>query len=99
MLSRVARSEGTDMTTVTVSELRRHIERVCGELAMGRAVILTRHGKPIAALKPLDNSAKTCIDKIRPFDVAWPDIEDTLRNTKPKHRSWQEAEDTSRRRV
>ncbi len=41
------------MKTVTATELRRNASRLLGDVEAGESILVTRRGKPIAAIRPV----------------------------------------------
>lgn len=50
------------MKTVTMLEFRQHAEKIITQVRKGQAVILTRRGKPVARLEPIEAEAISADD-------------------------------------
>lgn len=85
------------MKFVTAKELRTRTRQLLEEAGHGEAIAVTFRGKPIAVLAPF-MSPETDGKVVRPFDLAWPDIEAALAKSMPAYSSPEEALRVSRRR-
>jgi prevent-host-death family protein len=57
------------MTEVSVAELRSHLPRWLERAAAGEAIVITRRGKPLARLSPVEDKreeARRFFDELRP---------------------------------
>ena len=52
------------MVSVSMAELRRNAERVLQRVGQGERLVLTRRGKPVARLEPIEEPAMTADDPI-----------------------------------
>jgi prevent-host-death family protein len=86
------------MKLISAKELKNRTGDVLRRVEKGEKVLVTKRGRPCAVLSPVekDRSFKA---QLRPYDEAWGDIQKTLRSTKARHKTWEEAIQWSRRRV
>jgi prevent-host-death family protein len=86
------------MKSFSASELKNRTGEVLRRVQNGEIVLVTKRGKPWALISPVqeDQSLRA---QFRPYNEAWEDIQKTLRSTNPRHRTWPEAIQWSRRRV
>jgi prevent-host-death family protein len=85
------------MKSVSAKELKNHTGKILRQVGSGEKVLITKRGKPCAVLSPLEDGQLRTLD-LRPFEEAWRDIEQSLRNTRPHYKTWQEALRWTRRR-
>ena len=52
------------MVTVSSYEAKTHLPRLIREVERGETVIITRHGKPVAKLAPVDDQRRADIDEV-----------------------------------
>ena len=52
------------MATVSAYEAKTHLPRLIREVERGETVIITRHGKPVAKLAPVDDQRRADIDEV-----------------------------------
>jgi prevent-host-death family protein len=52
------------MATVSAYEAKTHLPRLIRQVEQGETVIITRHGKPVAKLAPVDDERRADIDEI-----------------------------------
>jgi prevent-host-death family protein len=84
------------MKPMTARELKNATGEVVRTLKRGGSILLTFRGKPLGAIVPLQPGGTEIV--IRPYEAAWGEIEKQLKGSKPRFRSWQEAEEHSRGR-
>jgi len=65
-------------------------------VSRGERVLLTRRGKTVAVLVPVDFPVRE--DEVLPYDQAWQEIEAALAASEPEYASLEEAMSRSRRR-
>jgi len=82
--------------TMTAKELKNRTGDAFRAIARGERVMLTRRGKTVAVLVPVD--FPTVEDEVLPYDEAWQMIEDALAASEPEYASLEEAMSRSRRR-
>jgi len=85
------------MISVTAKELKNETGKVLRMIKSGQKVIITKRNKPCALLSPLTQDDLEKSD-LRPYEQAWPDIEATLKKTKPRFKTVEEAMKWSRKR-
>ena len=50
---------------ISVANLKQHLSEVLGEVAHGQqSVLITRHGRPVARLVPVDSKARSLADVV-----------------------------------
>jgi prevent-host-death family protein len=86
------------MKSISAKELKNRTGDVLRRVGRGEKVIVTRRGKPCAVLSPIEKD-RSFRAQLRPYNEAWADIQKTLRTTKARHKTWEEAIQWSRRRV
>jgi prevent-host-death family protein len=79
------------MGTITAKDLKQKTGEAIKRVKAGERLILTYRGRPVAVIEPTSEKQLRASGKLRPFDEAWRDIEDTLAKTKPPFDGWQEA--------
>jgi prevent-host-death family protein len=52
------------VATVSAYEAKTHLPRLIREVERGETVIITRHGKPVAKLAPVDDQRRADIDEV-----------------------------------
>jgi len=82
--------------TMTAKELKNRTGDAFRAVARGERVMLTRRGKTVAVLVPVD--FPTLKDEVLPYDQAWREIEAALAASQPEYASLEEAMSRSRRR-
>ena len=82
--------------TMTAKELKNRTGDAFRAVARGERVMLTRRGKTVAVLVPVDFPIVE--DEVLPYDEAWQMIEDALAASEPEYASLEEAVSRSRRR-
>lgn len=87
------------MKTMTAKELKNQTGEAMRTVFKGEEVIVTLRGKPAAVILPFAKAKKKEPLDLRAFDEAWRDIEKSLKKTKPKFKTWQEAVAWSRKRI
>lgn len=57
------------MKTVGLTEMRKHFDSLLDEIARGETIIITRYGKEVAILRPVDQETKrkAAITELRQF--------------------------------
>lgn len=85
------------MKSFTSSDLKNRTGKVLRVIRSGESAVITRRGKPIATFVPIAKR-KISPGAIRPLAETWADIERQLAATKPRFRTWREAERYSRSR-
>lgn len=85
------------MKPMTARELKNSTGEVVRSLKRGESILLTFRGKPLGTIVPLGADDRET-ELVRPYEEAWADIEDQLRQTRPRFATWQEAEDEGRGR-
>jgi prevent-host-death family protein len=86
------------MKTISAKELKNRTGDVLRRVGKGEKVLVTRRGKPCALLSPVEKD-RAIKAQLRSYNEAWKDIEKTLRTTTPRHKTWEEAIQWSRRRA
>jgi prevent-host-death family protein len=79
------------MKPMTAHDLKNSTREVVRALKRGESILLTFRGKPLDAIVPLQAGDQEAAS-IRPFEVAWTEIEAQLRQAKPRFASGQQAE-------
>jgi prevent-host-death family protein len=82
--------------TMTAKELKNRTGDAFRAVSRGERVLLTRRGKAVAVLVPVDYPDRD--DEILPYDLAWQEIEAALAVSEPECASLEEAMSRSRRR-
>lgn len=82
--------------TMTAKELKNRIGDAFRAVSDGQRVMLTRRGKTVAVMVPMDFPTQE--DKVLPYDQAWLEIEAALAASEPECASLEEAMSRSRRR-
>jgi prevent-host-death family protein len=78
------------MKSVTAKELKNQTGKVLRRVGSGERVLITKRGKPWAVLSPAtDGELKP--EGLRTYQEAWGDIEKTLKTSRPRFKTWQEA--------
>ena len=85
------------MVTVSARELKNKTGRILRLVGEGQVVLITKNRKPLAKVMPLTGADLENMS-LRPFALAWQEIEGSLRASKPRFRSVEEAMRWSRRR-
>lgn len=85
------------MKPMTARDLKNSTGEVVRTLRRGESILLTFRGKPLGTIVPLQIGDQEAAF-IRPYEVAWAEIEAQLRRSKPRFASWKDAEDHSRGR-
>jgi prevent-host-death family protein len=83
--------------TMTAKELKNRTGDAFRAVSRGERVLLTRRGKAVAVLVPVDYPSQD--DDILPYDQAWQEIEAALAASPPEFASLEEAMSRSRRRA
>lgn len=85
------------MKTMAAKELKNKTGEAIRTVYNGEKVLITLRGKPFALMSPVTTSSFEKL-KIRPIDIAWGDIEKSLKKSKPKFKDLKEAMDWTRKR-
>src|SRR5436190_12006573 len=59
-----AHQEGSSMKTVGVYEAKTHLPKLLGRVARGERILITRHGRPLAMLTPVENKERPNVGQI-----------------------------------
>ena len=86
------------MKTISAKELKTRTGDVLRRVGRGDKILVTKRGKPCAVISPAGEEQSATIELL-PYEEAWRGIEQTLRSTKARHRSWEDAIRWSRRRA
>lgn len=78
------------MKSYSAKELKNHTGEILRQVASGEKILITKNGKPHALLSPVAEEQARDLG-VRPFEEAWADIERSLRATRPRFKTWQEA--------
>ncbi|MBW2595197.1 MAG: type II toxin-antitoxin system prevent-host-death family antitoxin [Deltaproteobacteria bacterium] len=84
------------MNTVTAKQLKQSTGEIIKRVRSGEQLTVTYRGKPVAVIVLPPESQ---LDKPGSFDEVWKGIEDTLRQTEPEFKGWQEAVKWVRKRI
>ncbi len=84
------------MKYVTTKELRLRTRRLLQGAQTGEQIAVTFRGKPVALLVPFEERGGLAV---RPYQDAWPEIEATLRDTRPAYKTPERALKATRRRA
>ena len=87
------------MGTVTAKQLKQKTGEIIKRVRSGERLTITYRGKPVAIMAPQTTDETEVLGKLRSFDEAWTDIENTLGKTKPGFKGWKEASDWARNRT
>jgi len=82
---------------MTARELKNQTGEVLRTLRRGEIILLTFRGRPVGTIVPYA-AGKEGSAEVRTFEEAMNDLDHKLRTTRPRHRTWREAEDESRGR-
>lgn len=85
------------MKTIAAKDLKNRTGDALRAVARGENVIVTVRGKPAALLSPLRADFLASLS-LRTAEDAWKDIEETLRQSKPRFKSVDDAMRDTRRR-
>ncbi len=85
------------MKYVTARELRLHLREILEAARSGERIAVTFRGKPAAFLLPIEEEPD--LPEPRPYEEAWPEIEQALAATPPPHASPEDALKATRRRA
>jgi|Tabmets5t2r1_1033131.scaffolds.fasta_scaffold129506_2 prevent-host-death family protein len=88
----------TSMKSISAKELKNRTGDVLRRVGRGEKMLVTKRGKPCALLSPIEKD-RSLRAQLRPYNEAWEDIQKALRINKPRHKTWEEAIQWSRRRV
>jgi prevent-host-death family protein len=86
-----------NMKYVTARELRMRLREILEEARSGERIAITFRGKPAALLLPIGEEPD--LPEPRPYEQAWPEIEQALAETPPPYATPEEALGASRRRA
>lgn len=87
------------MSTVTAKQLKQRTGEVIRRVRSGERLTVTYRGKTVAVIAPPEGEKTEALQKLRSFDEAWRDIEQTLKKTEPEFKGWQEATEWMRNRT
>ena len=87
------------MGTVTAKQLKQKTGEMIKRVKLGEHLTITYRGNPVAVLAPSPNKDIDVLEKLRPIDAAWTDIEKTLGSTEPGFKGWKEATKWARNRT
>ncbi|HEX9768997.1 MAG TPA: hypothetical protein VGA50_07460 [Kiloniellales bacterium] len=85
------------MKPMTARELKNSTGEVVRALRRGESILLTFRGKALGTIEPLRAQGNN-LPSIPSYEEAWAEIEAQLSRSKPRFRSWKEAENESRGR-
>jgi prevent-host-death family protein len=68
-----------DAASVTITELRRHAGEVIDRVIAGEHITITRHGRPVAELRPLEPTATRAAELVERWSRLPPLDSDRLR--------------------
>ena len=86
------------MKSISAKELKNRTGEVLRRVEEGEKVVITKRGKPCAMLSPVTEE-QIVSDGLRSYSEAWEDIEQTLKTTRPRYPTWEEAVRWTRRRA
>jgi len=86
------------MKSISAKELKSRTEDVLRRVEEGEKVLILKRGKPCAVLSPVVEEHLSPAG-LRPYAEAWEDIEQTLKTTQPRYKTWQEAARWTRRQA
>ena len=78
------------MKSITAKQLKSRTGEVLRRVGRGERVLVTRRGKPCALLSPVAKD-QAVVESFRPYADAWAEIQQALRRTKPRHKTWKDA--------
>jgi len=87
------------MGTITAKELKIKTGEVIRKVRSGEQMTVTYRGKPVAVIAPPKAEDSRPVKRLRAFDEAWREIEETLQETEPEFKGWREATAWIRDRV
>ncbi|OHB76870.1 MAG: hypothetical protein A2Z34_02830 [Planctomycetes bacterium RBG_16_59_8] len=85
------------MKTYTARQLKNRTGEVLRTIRSGESAVITLHGKPVGTIQPI-SSDNVSSENFRPIAEVWVDIERELAATRPRFRTWREAERAMRSR-
>lgn len=85
------------MKTMAAKELKNRTGEAIRAVSNGKKVLITFRGKPLALMSPVTPAALEK-SELRSMDVAWADIENTLKRSNPRFKTIKEAMDWTRKR-
>jgi len=86
------------MVAVSSRELKNKTGEILRRVRGGERITVTNRGRPVAIVVPFSDAHLFADDEVRPYDVAWRDITQTLAETAAEYDSWDQAVDRSRKR-
>jgi prevent-host-death family protein len=86
------------MKSISAKELKSRTGEVLRRVEEGEKVLILKRGKPCAVLSPVAEE-QILPAGLRPYTEAWEDIEQTLKTTQPRYKTWQEAVRWTRRQA
>ncbi len=78
------------MNSITAKELKNQTGKVLRRVGAGEKVLITKRGKPLAVLSPVEEG-QLKPPGVRSYEDAWVDIEKKLKRTRPRFKTWEEA--------
>ena len=87
------------MDIVSARELKNKTGEILRRVRSGKRILVTRRGKPCAVIEWPGNVEKEESFSLRPFDITWEDLLNTLARTEPEFKNWEEATKWARGRV
>jgi prevent-host-death family protein len=85
--------------TITAKQLKQRTGEIIKRVRAGERLTVTYRGEPVATISPSSGEEEKATMNVRPFEVAWADIEATIERTEPSFGGWQEAMDWVRKRT
>jgi antitoxin (DNA-binding transcriptional repressor) of toxin-antitoxin stability system len=85
------------MKPMSARDLKNATGEVVRTLRRGESILLTFRGKPLGTIKPI-GADDVDTAAVAPFEEAWAQIEQQLKDSSPRFATWKEAEDHSRGR-
>ncbi len=78
------------MKSVTAKELKNRTGEVLRRVGAGEKVLITKRGKPMALLSPV-KTGQLKPPELDTYEDAWAKIEEKLKSTRPRFKTWREA--------
>ena len=79
------------MGTITAKQLKQRTGEIIKRVRAGERLTVTYRGEPVATISPSSDIEEKPSMNLRPFEVAWADIEATIERTEPSFDGWREA--------
>ncbi len=86
------------MEKMTAKDLKNRTGEAIRIVSAGKKVVITLRGKPFAVIAPIQDVILE-ESNLRPMDVAWKDIENTIKKSTPKFKTSGEAMNWTRKRA